>query len=45
MWLCAASYHRHYGWAKQRETHPDGLRRPLWMAYPLTPKKEQFYIK
>ena len=31
-------------WAKERETHPNGLRRPLWMGRPLTPKKEQFYI-
>jgi len=32
-------------WAKDRETHPDGLRRPLWMGRPLTPQKNQFYIK
>jgi hypothetical protein len=31
-------------WAKDRETHPDGLRRPLWMGRPLTPQKDQFYI-
>ena len=31
--------------AKDRETHPDRLRRPLWLSRPLTPKKEQFYIK
>ena len=32
-------------WAKKRETHPNGLRRPLWMARPLTPQKDQFYLK
>ncbi|MBT5721294.1 MAG: formate dehydrogenase, partial [Candidatus Marinimicrobia bacterium] len=32
-------------WAKDRETHPDGLRRPLWMGRPLTPQKNQFYLK
>ena len=31
-------------WAKERETHPDGLRRPLWMGRPLTPKTKQFYL-
>jgi anaerobic selenocysteine-containing dehydrogenase len=31
-------------WAIDRETHPDGLRRPLWMGRPLTPQKNQFYI-
>jgi anaerobic selenocysteine-containing dehydrogenase len=32
-------------WAKDRETHPDGLRRPLWMNRTLAPQKDQFYIK
>ncbi len=32
-------------WAKARETHPDGLRRPLWMNRPLSPKKERFYVE
>jgi anaerobic selenocysteine-containing dehydrogenase len=32
-------------WAKERETHPKGLRRPLWMARPLSPQKDQFFIK
>ena len=32
-------------WAKVRETHPNGLRRPLWMARPLTPQIDQFFIK
>ncbi len=31
-------------WAKEKETHPDGLRRPLWMARPLAPQKKQFYL-
>ncbi len=31
-------------WAKERETHPDGLRRPLWMGRPLSPQKDQFYL-
>jgi len=31
-------------WAKERETHPDGLRRPLWMGRPLAPSKELFYL-
>ena len=32
-------------WAKDREKHPENLRRPLWMGRPLTPKKDNFYIK
>ena len=32
-------------WAKEREVHPGGLRRPLWMARPLTPQKDQFFLK
>ncbi len=31
-------------WAKDAETHPNGLRRPLWMRRPLTPARDQFYI-
>ena len=31
-------------WAKDAETHPNGLRRPLWMGRPLTPARDQFYI-
>ena len=31
-------------WAKERETHPDNLRRPLWMNRPLGPQKNQFYL-
>ena len=31
-------------WAKDTETHPDGLRRPLWMGRPLTPAPSQFWL-
>ena len=31
-------------WAKARETHPDGLRRPLWMARPLNPQLKNYYL-
>jgi len=31
-------------WAKEKENHPEGLRRPLWMARPLTPQKRHFYL-
>ena len=31
-------------WAGQRETHPRGERRPLWMNRPLPPKKENWFI-
>ena len=31
--------------AKDRETHPSGLRRPLWMNRPLEPTGEYFYLK
>ena len=30
--------------AKQRETHPRGERRPLWMKRPLSPKKEHWFV-
>ena len=30
--------------AKVRETHPDGLRRPLWMGRPLTRKTKHFDV-
>jgi len=32
-------------WAKERETHPEGLRRPLWFKRPLTPQKQNYYLK
>ena len=31
--------------ALDRETHPGGLRRPLWMNRPLAPTREYFYLK
>ncbi len=31
-------------WAKDKETHPGGLRRPLWMGRTLAPQQDQFYI-
>ncbi len=31
-------------WAKDRETHPGGLRRPLWMNRPLRPAEHRFYL-
>ncbi len=31
-------------WAKDRETHPDNLRRPLWMGRTLAPIIDQFYL-
>ena len=30
--------------AREKETHPDGLRRPLWMTRPLAPQKRHFYL-
>ena len=38
-------YKRWNEWAKARETHPRGERRPLWMKRPLPPKKEHWYIQ
>jgi len=32
-------------WARDRETHPDNLRRPLWMGRTLAPVKDEFYLK
>ena len=37
-------YKRWNDWAKERETHPRGERRPLWMKRPLSPKKQHWYI-
>ena len=37
-------YKRWNKWAKDRETHPRGERRPLWMKRPLAPRKEHFII-
>mgnify|MGYP002725465364 FL=1 len=40
-----AYYKKWNQWAKDREKHPGGLRRPLWMARPLGPPEEMFYMK
>jgi anaerobic selenocysteine-containing dehydrogenase len=40
-----AYYQKWNQWAKDKETHPRGERRPLWFKRPLQPKKEHFYIK
>ena len=39
-----AYYKKWNGWAKERETHPGGLRRPLWFKRPLKPKTRNYYI-
>ena len=40
-----AYYKKWNDWAKERETHPQGLRRPLWFKRPLRPKEKNYYIK
>ena len=40
-----AHYKKWNEWAKQRETHPRGERRPLWFKRPLSPKPEHFILK
>jgi len=37
-------YKRWNEWAKERETHPRGERRPLWMKRPLSPQKQHWYM-
>ncbi|MGB1459237.1 MAG: molybdopterin dinucleotide binding domain-containing protein, partial [Candidatus Thalassarchaeaceae archaeon] len=37
-------YKRWNEWAKERETHPRGERRPLWMKRPLPPQKQHWYM-
>lgn len=37
-------YKRWNEWAKDRETHPRGERRPLWMKRPLSPQKQHWYM-
>ena len=37
-------YKRWNEWAKERETHPRGERRPLWMKRPLSPRKQHWYM-
>ena len=40
-----AHYKKWNKWAKERETHPRGERRPLWFKRPLAPKPEHFIMK
>ncbi len=40
-----AHYKKWNEWAKQRETHPRGERRPLWFKRPLAPRPEHFIMK
>ena len=37
-------YKKWNSWAKERETHPRGERRPLWMKRPLSPNKMYWYV-
>ena len=39
-----AHYKKWNDWAKERETHPRGERRPLWMKRPLGPRPEHWFI-
>ena len=39
-----AHFQKWNGWAKERETHPRGERRPLWFKRPLAPKPEHFIL-
>jgi hypothetical protein len=39
-----AHYKKWNDWAKERETHPRGERRPLWMKRPLAPRPEHWFI-
>ncbi|MCS5526346.1 MAG: molybdopterin-dependent oxidoreductase [Candidatus Poseidoniales archaeon] len=39
-----AHYKKWNKWAKERETHPRGERRPLWFKRPLAPKLEHFFL-
>ncbi len=40
-----AHYRKWNQWAKDRETHPRGERRPLWFKRPLAPRPEHFIIE
>jgi anaerobic selenocysteine-containing dehydrogenase len=40
-----AHFQKWNGWAKERETHPRGERRPLWFNRPLAPKPEHFILR
>ncbi len=37
-------YQKWNAWAKERETHPRGERRPLWMKRPLSPRPEHWIL-
>jgi len=39
-----AHYKKWNEWAKERETHPRGERRPLWMKRPLSPRQEHWLM-
>jgi hypothetical protein len=39
-----AHYRKWNQWAKDRETHPRGERRPLWFKRPLAPRPEHFIL-
>jgi anaerobic selenocysteine-containing dehydrogenase len=39
-----AHYKKWNEWAKEKETHPRGERRPLWFKRPLAPKPEHFFM-
>jgi anaerobic selenocysteine-containing dehydrogenase len=39
-----AHYKKWNDWAKEKETHPRGERRPLWFKRPLAPKPEHFFM-
>lgn len=39
-----AHYKKWNDWAKEKETHPRGERRPLWFKRPLAPKPEHFIL-
>jgi len=40
-----AYYKKWNQWAKDKETHPRGERRPLWMKRPLSPQKKHWYMQ
>lgn len=40
-----AHYKKWNAWAKKRETHPRGERRPLWFNRPLAPRPEHFILE
>jgi anaerobic selenocysteine-containing dehydrogenase len=40
-----AYYKKWNQWAKDKETHPRGERRPMWMKRPLSPQKKHWYMQ